>query len=394
MLSWDPRGMDRQLLAQDIDAACRLTGEFTLRSGQSVNEYFDKYLFESQPDLLRRVAEAMVPLLPAETELLGGMELGGIPIATMVSSLTGIPAVFVRKEAKEYGTRRVAEGADVGDRHVTLTEDVLTTGGAVRDATRALRQLGANVAVVVCAIDRSGEDGGVLADTNLVTRSVLTKADLDQVRSPSAAMNGLSWPGVWGRVAEDLSESWTSGLGRLLTEDVLRFATVKGLVAQGVPADHIESEWRRLGVPDAVDLVVSGNPRAAIEFKYPREPRETNAAWTQHLGELLKDFYRLAHMPADFDERWCVQLVSPRVQRYLAGVGDRLGVSIAQRAGQVTDLQADVVRGLPVTATRLLGRWLEDARPVQARCVGSYAVGELRLLVHDVAPATLHDGSS
>jgi hypothetical protein len=48
---------------------------------------------------------------------------------------------------------------------------------------------------------------------------------------------------------------------------------------------------------DAVDLVVSEPELAAIEFKYPREPRETNAAWTQHLGEALKDFYRLARMP-------------------------------------------------------------------------------------------------
>jgi orotate phosphoribosyltransferase len=84
-------------LARDIDATCRLTGEFTVRSGQVVSEYFDKYLFESQPDLLRRVAEAMVPLLPSDADVLGGLELGGVPIATMVSSLTGTPALFVRK---------------------------------------------------------------------------------------------------------------------------------------------------------------------------------------------------------------------------------------------------------------------------------------------------------
>lgn len=119
-------------------------------------------------------------------------------------------------------------------------------------------------------------------------------------------MTVLAWPEVWRSVAEDLGESWTTGLGRFVTEDVLRFATIKGLVAQGVPADHLESEWRRPGVSDAVDLVVTHNPRAAFEFKYPREPRETNAAWTQHLGELLKDFYRLAHMPGDFEERRCV----------------------------------------------------------------------------------------
>lgn len=202
----------------------------------------------------------------------------------------------------------------------------------------------------------------------------------------------MSWPDVWKAVATDLGESWTAGLGRLVTEDVLRFATVKGLVAQGVPAEYLETEWRRHGVSDAVDLVVTEDPRAAIEFKYPREPRETNATWTQHLGDLLKDFYRLAHMPSDFEKRWCVQLVSPRMQRYLSGVGDRAGVRIAEHPGQVTDLHADTVRGLPATATGILRRWLADEHTIHARCVGAYAVGELRLVVHDVERRALHDG--
>jgi len=58
-----------QLLARDIDAVSRLTGSFTLRSGQIATEYFDTYLFEAQPGLLLRVAQAMVPLLPAEVDL-------------------------------------------------------------------------------------------------------------------------------------------------------------------------------------------------------------------------------------------------------------------------------------------------------------------------------------
>ena len=68
-------------LAADIDACCRLTGEFTLRSGQVSHEYFDKYLFEADPTLRARVARAMVQLLPEDTDLVGGLELGGIPIA-------------------------------------------------------------------------------------------------------------------------------------------------------------------------------------------------------------------------------------------------------------------------------------------------------------------------
>ncbi len=170
-------------LAADIDATCRLTGEFTLRSGQVADTYFDKYLFEAQPALLERVAVQVVDLLPEDTELLGGLELGGVPIATMVSARTRLPALFVRKQAKEYGTAKLAEGPDVSGRRVTLVEDVITTGGAVRDATRALRELGAVVEVVVCAIDRSPEGEDPLADVGLEIRSVLTRADLDAVRA-------------------------------------------------------------------------------------------------------------------------------------------------------------------------------------------------------------------
>lgn len=173
---------DDSTLAADVDACCRLSGTFTLRSGQVSNEYFDKYLFESDPALLARVAARMVPLLPADTELLGGLELGGVPIATMVSSLSGHRTLFVRKQAKEYGTCKLAEGPDVAGRRITLIEDVITTGGAVRDATNALRAAGAIVEVVVCAIDRSPAGENPLADVGLEVRPVLTKADLDAAR--------------------------------------------------------------------------------------------------------------------------------------------------------------------------------------------------------------------
>jgi orotate phosphoribosyltransferase len=174
---------DLSSLARDIDARCRLRGTFTLRSGQISDEYFDKYLFESDPGLLRRVTDALVPLVPAETELLGGLELGGIPLVTLLSQTMGLPALFVRKAAKEYGTRRLAEGGDPAGGVVTLVEDVITTGGAVVNAAHALRSLGATVTTVVCAIDRSPSGGGELGPEGIMVRSVLTKALLDSVRA-------------------------------------------------------------------------------------------------------------------------------------------------------------------------------------------------------------------
>ena len=169
-------------LARDIDARCRLRGSFVLRSGRVADEYFDKYLFEADPGLLRRVAEQMVALLPPGTDALGGLELGGVPIATMLSQLTGLPALFVRKQAKEYGTRKLAEGRNPAGQAVALVEDVITTGGAVLAAAEALRGLGAQVSTVVCAIDRSEPGGCVLPEHGITVRAALTTADLDAVR--------------------------------------------------------------------------------------------------------------------------------------------------------------------------------------------------------------------
>jgi orotate phosphoribosyltransferase len=109
--------------------------------------------------------------------------MGGIPIVTVVSAQSRIPALFVRKEAKSYGTCKLAEGPDVAGRQVTLVEDVITTGGAVRNAALALRDAGAVVDTVVCAIDRSPGGDSPLADVGLEIRAVLTKADLDAVRA-------------------------------------------------------------------------------------------------------------------------------------------------------------------------------------------------------------------
>ena len=175
--------MTRKELASRIGERTYITGTFTLRSGAVSDEYFDKYLFEADPLLLARVAREMAQLLPPGTEMLAGLELGGIPIATAVSGILGTPTLFVRKQAKTYGTSKLAEGPPFAGRGVVVIEDVITTGGAVRDATVALREAGARVEVVVCAIDRSPEGTNPLADLDLELRSVLTKADLDAARA-------------------------------------------------------------------------------------------------------------------------------------------------------------------------------------------------------------------
>ena len=167
--------MNKDELATRVRQACYLEGEFVLRSGQVANFYFDKYMFETDPQLLSEVADRMVPLIPPGTEVLAGLELGGVPISTALSLRTGLPQVLVRKEAKTYGTAKLAEGLAVDGREVLVVEDVITTGGQVAASVRELRQRGARTSTVLCAIDRrQGPDQ--LGDLALV--ALFTLVDL------------------------------------------------------------------------------------------------------------------------------------------------------------------------------------------------------------------------
>jgi len=159
--------MDKQSLAKRIYAASHLTGSFKLRSGSYSTEYFDKYLYEADPALLRDIAEYMEGLIPENAQVLAGLEMGAISVAAALSLQTGLHAAFVRKKAKEYGTCKLAEGADVNGKRVCVIEDTVTTGGQVIESVKELRKLGAVINHVVCVIQRNPEATALLAAEGL-----------------------------------------------------------------------------------------------------------------------------------------------------------------------------------------------------------------------------------
>jgi orotate phosphoribosyltransferase len=170
--------MDRSALATNIYVAAHLTGSFTLRSGIVSDEYFDKYRFESDPALLRAIAEAMAPLVPPGMDALAGLELGGIPLVALLSQVTGLPAFFVRKQAKTYGTCQLAEGGEIAGRRLCIVEDVVTSGGAILDAAVELRARGAEIGPVVCVIDRESGGRDKLAADGLTLAPLFTMTEL------------------------------------------------------------------------------------------------------------------------------------------------------------------------------------------------------------------------
>ena len=104
--------------------------------------------------------------------------MGGIPIATALSLQTGIAGAFVRKKAKDYGTCKLAEGADVSGKCVCIIEDVVTTGGAIIEGVRELRKLGAVINTVICAILRDFKAIEILAENGLVLIPAFTMEEI------------------------------------------------------------------------------------------------------------------------------------------------------------------------------------------------------------------------
>ncbi|KZL04621.1 Orotate phosphoribosyltransferase [Pseudovibrio axinellae] len=179
----DPSILSLPDLARNISQVAALEGEFVLRSGQISQRYFDKYRFEGLPHLLQPLAQAMSDLIPPETQIIAGLELGGIPLATAISLQTGLPAAFIRKEAKSYGTCRAVEGQNVSERKLTFIEDVISTGGAVTHAHQLATQEGADVLAVICAIWRGEGSPAIKGVPELPVYPVFTRADLEPVES-------------------------------------------------------------------------------------------------------------------------------------------------------------------------------------------------------------------
>ncbi len=172
--------MDKKELAKQIKISSFLTGQFKLRSGKTSSFYWDKYRFESDPKLLSEIIDHMVKILPKSFDKLAGMELGGIPLATMLSQHIDKPCLFVRKKAKDYGTCNLVEGGFKNDETILVIEDVITTAGQVVTSIQDMRKLGLIVNDVVCVIDR--EQGGreKLTEIKCSLTSLFTMSELEQ----------------------------------------------------------------------------------------------------------------------------------------------------------------------------------------------------------------------
>lgn len=170
--------MSRNDLASRIRAAAYLEGDFTLRSGRKSKYYLDKYLFETQPDILRSLGDSFARYVQPSTTLIAGAELGGVALAAAASMASGKPFVIIRNAKKDYGTSKPYEGKLGDGDSVLLVEDIATTGGQVLEAAKMISGIGARVERIVAVIDRQEGARENIESAGYKFEALFTKADL------------------------------------------------------------------------------------------------------------------------------------------------------------------------------------------------------------------------
>lgn len=170
--------MTRDELARRIADVALLRGQFTLRSGRTSNYYLDKYLFETQPDILKALGDLFAQKIGPGVDRIAGAELGAVALAAATAMACGKPFVIIRNQKKDYGTSKLVEGALKPGESVAIVEDVLTTGGQVIEAAKTLMDAGAKVERIIAVIDRLEGARANIESAGYTFESLFTTRDL------------------------------------------------------------------------------------------------------------------------------------------------------------------------------------------------------------------------
>lgn len=175
----------RETLLDRLRAHAVRFGKFTLASGRTSDFFIDckTVVLSAEGHVLCGVTLGHAAREFDPVHAYAGVALGGCALASAASFASAfgspsVPALYVRKEAKDHGTERRIEGKErlAGDR-VVLLEDVVTTGRSAIRATEALRAEGLNVVGTVCIVDRTEGGREAIESAGVPLRSLFTRRD-------------------------------------------------------------------------------------------------------------------------------------------------------------------------------------------------------------------------
>ncbi|MFM9941786.1 MAG: orotate phosphoribosyltransferase [Hyphomicrobiaceae bacterium] len=179
----------RDRLIAIIKARSVETGRtFTLASGRTSDFYCNLKPTMLDPEGAFLLGALIADhLVDSQAEFVGGLEMGAVPLATSAAAMSfargrPLPAFFVRKQAKDHGTKSLVEGLPRGvslkGRRVVILEDVTTTGGSSIKAVEAVRGDGAEVLKVLTVVDRQEGAAETFRAAGVPFASLITAAEL------------------------------------------------------------------------------------------------------------------------------------------------------------------------------------------------------------------------
>ena len=209
----------------------------------------------------------------------------------MLSQVTGIPAYFVRKEAKTYGTCQLAEGGDIDGLRLRVVEDVVTSGGQVITSCGDLRERGAIVEHAVCVIDRESGGPQGLADIGVELRALFTMTELKPPASPltSASQQPKSRRSDAGAALLLAAPGWGAGrvevAGRTLPSMAANATSTQRSMPGERPRQVVAAEEADRAGLERMALQLAAEHAAVEQQRVQREAREAEAETVEHRDE-------------------------------------------------------------------------------------------------------------
>jgi orotate phosphoribosyltransferase len=132
--------------------------DFILSSGAQSSIYIDMKNIISYPNLNREICIEISKKIKNKKQLICGAPYGAVSYSSIISVLSDIPMIFLRKEVKKYGTQKLIEGEyNKGDK-VVLIEDVVTTGNSVIEAAKILEKNGLIISQIIAVVSRAPKE--------------------------------------------------------------------------------------------------------------------------------------------------------------------------------------------------------------------------------------------
>jgi len=204
-------GLDELVLGLHEIGAVKF-GEFKLKSGIMSPVYFDLRVTVSYPKLLSQISKELWKLCKDDKfDVICGVPYTALPFATAMSTENDVPMVLRRKEAKDYGTKKMVEGVYKQGANCLIVEDVVTSGMSVLETAASLKEEGLICTHAVVLLDRQQGGPERITDGGVVLKSALTVTKFIEVLEKAGKIDAATCEKVRAFVKENQFDPTSKG---------------------------------------------------------------------------------------------------------------------------------------------------------------------------------------